>query len=286
MEKPIRILATEEIKNMLECMEKQYDIQAEFIPDASGKIVEKIACTQPDAVILKMFMPGTDAIEVIKAYRMLYSGSTTYFAVISPFITGTLKNELNQCGVSKIIQGACSTRELLSMFSELQQFRLTPLATLKSSVVNTVHMVHRRGVEQSQEYRFSLQMEIDKVFETLGLNHNEAGSDYLKKAVEIAALSDSGTYSVTKVIYPSVAAEFGTSPSCVERRIRGTIYEAWKSDHSAVITSYFGYTVDNMRGRPTNSELIAMLADRIRLGIASDSHDIGSERKRLSVSEK
>ena len=89
----------------------------------------------------------------------------------------------------------------------------------------------------------------------------------------MAASGEKAAFSVTKCIYPSVATEYGTTPSCVERRIRAAIAEAWKSERSAVIAAYFGYTVDNMRGKPTNGEFIAMLADRIRLDRAQESHE-------------
>ena len=70
---------------------------------------------------------------------------------------------------------------------------------------------------------------------------------------------------VTKVLYPSVAKKFNTTSSRVERAIRHAIEVAWDRGNIEVLQSVFGYTVSNVKGKPTNSEFIAMLADRLRL---------------------
>ena len=71
--------------------------------------------------------------------------------------------------------------------------------------------------------------------------------------------------SVTKVLYPSVAKKYGTTSSRVERAIRHAIEVAWDRGDLEVLNSFFGYTVQNSRGKPTNSEFIAMIADNLRL---------------------
>ena len=71
--------------------------------------------------------------------------------------------------------------------------------------------------------------------------------------------------SVTKVLYPTVAKKFKTTPSRVERAIRHAIEVAWDRGDVDVLSSYFGYTIQNSRGKPTNSEFIAMISDRLRL---------------------
>ena len=71
--------------------------------------------------------------------------------------------------------------------------------------------------------------------------------------------------SVTKVLYPTVAKQYGTTSSRVERAIRHAIEVAWDRGDLDVLNSFFGYTVQNSRGKPTNSEFIAMIADNLRL---------------------
>ena len=77
--------------------------------------------------------------------------------------------------------------------------------------------------------------------------------------------------SVTKVLYPTVAKNFNTTPSRVERAIRHAIEVAWDRGDVDVLASYFGYTIQNERGKPTNSEFIAMISDKLRLNMKSVS---------------
>lgn len=272
MKNTIRILSTSELKPMLESAGNKYLLETEFFLDGDGHLVSKIACMQPDAVIMNLFMPEADAIEIIKAYRLLYANLFTYFAVIVPFVTGSLKKELDACGVNRVICRPYYKRDFNAILAEVSQLKTTPLASLKSSGIHTVHTLHHRHAACDAD-SVKPSDAVDEIFETLGLNMNDTGCQYLKRAVEMAAGSGKTDFSVTKGIYPAVAAEFGTTPSCVERRIRVAIGEAWKSERSAVIAAYFGYTVDNMRGKPTNGEFIAMLADRIRLDMPKESHE-------------
>ena len=77
--------------------------------------------------------------------------------------------------------------------------------------------------------------------------------------------------SITKVLYPTIAKRFETTPSRVERAIRHAIEVAWDRGDIDVLTSYFGYTIQTARGKPTNSEFIAMIADRLRLKLKKTS---------------
>ena len=107
------------------------------------------------------------------------------------------------------------------------------------------------------------------VLQELGVPSNSAGYFFLKRAIELAVIDESVMHSVTHTLYPTIASEFHTTPSCVDRRIRHTIIGAFQVGHASVITSYFGHTIDNVRGNPSNSEFIALLADRIRLNVVT-----------------
>lgn len=261
----IRILAPEELSDILNSAGKKYNLEIELFSEAEDRLIEKISCLQPDVVIMNLFMRCSDAIDVIKSYRMLYSGSFTYFAVICQFITGSLKKELDDCRVNMIIRRPYLKRDFIAILSEVTMIKSTPLVAIKNSGINTVHMFHHRRMACGTEYVDSSDLELDKILEEFGLNKNDAGCIYLKRAVALAISMDKADCSMTKTIYPLVAVEFGITPSCVLRRIHNAIAESWNSEHSAIMASYFGDTVDNMRGIPTNGEFIAMLADRIRL---------------------
>ena len=91
------------------------------------------------------------------------------------------------------------------------------------------------------------------------------GYQYLREAIIMTVEDMDVINAVTKVLYPEVARKFGTTASRVERAIRHAIEVAWDRGDVEVLNSYFGYTIHNLRGKPTNSEFIAMIADRLQL---------------------
>ena len=99
----------------------------------------------------------------------------------------------------------------------------------------------------------------------IGVPAHIRGYQYLREAIILSVKNDEMISSVTKVLYPTVAKTFKTTPSRVERAIRHAIEVAWDRGDVDVLSSYFGYTIQNERGKPTNSEFIAMISDNLKL---------------------
>jgi two-component system response regulator (stage 0 sporulation protein A) len=110
-----------------------------------------------------------------------------------------------------------------------------------------------------------METQVTKVIHQIGVPAHIKGYQYLRTAI-LMTISDSEIInSVTKILYPSVAKKYQTTTSRVERAIRHAIEVAWDRGDLDVLNSFFGYTVQNSRGKPTNSEFIAMIADNLRL---------------------
>lgn len=110
-----------------------------------------------------------------------------------------------------------------------------------------------------------IEAQVTKIIHQIGVPAHIKGYQYLRTAI-LMTVSDSDVInSVTKVLYPSVAKKYSTTTSRVERAIRHAIEVAWDRGDVDTLNSYFGYTVQNSRGKPTNSEFIAMIADNLRL---------------------
>lgn len=115
------------------------------------------------------------------------------------------------------------------------------------------------------EIQEDLEIIVTDVILLLGIPAHVKGYQYIRCAIINCIETPNMLNSVTKVLYPTVADEFQTSPSRVERAIRHAIEIAWDRGDIETLNSYFGYTVNNQRGKPTNSEFIAMISDKIRL---------------------
>lgn len=110
-----------------------------------------------------------------------------------------------------------------------------------------------------------MEAQVTKIIHQIGVPAHIKGYQYLRSAILMTISDNEVINSVTKVLYPSVAKKYQTTTSRVERAIRHAIEVAWDRGDVDTLNSYFGYTVQNNRGKPTNSEFIAMIADNLRL---------------------
>ena len=110
-----------------------------------------------------------------------------------------------------------------------------------------------------------IETQVTKIIHQIGVPAHIKGYQYLRTAILLTIQDSDIINSVTKVLYPSVAKKYQTTTSRVERAIRHAIEVAWDRGDVDTLNSYFGYTIQNNRGKPTNSEFIAMIADNLRL---------------------
>jgi two-component system response regulator (stage 0 sporulation protein A) len=110
-----------------------------------------------------------------------------------------------------------------------------------------------------------LEKDVTDMIHEIGVPAHIKGYQYLREAIMMSVEDPSMISSITKILYPTIAKRFQTTPSRVERAIRHAIEVAWSRGRMETLDAMFGYTVDTGKGKPTNSEFIALIADRIRL---------------------
>ena len=110
-----------------------------------------------------------------------------------------------------------------------------------------------------------LEQEVTKLIHEIGVPAHIKGYQYLREAIMTSVQDATMISSITKILYPTIAKRFQTTPSRVERAIRHAIEVAWSRGRTETLDALFGYTIDTSKGKPTNSEFIALIADRIRL---------------------
>ena len=116
-----------------------------------------------------------------------------------------------------------------------------------------------------EDHAVALKNRVTEVIHEIGVPAHIKGYQYLREAIIIAVGDMEVINAITKVLYPAVAKRFATTPSRVERAIRHAIEVAWDRGDLETLQKYFGYTVSNSKGKPTNSEFVAMIADRLVL---------------------
>ena len=121
------------------------------------------------------------------------------------------------------------------------------------------------ALDEDRDRGQNLEAVVTSIIHEIGVPAHIKGYQYLREAILLAVADREVINAVTKVLYPEVAKRFGTTASRVERAIRHAIEVAWDRGDLETLQRFFGYTVSNAKGKPTNSEFIAMISDRIRL---------------------
>ena len=121
------------------------------------------------------------------------------------------------------------------------------------------------GAASPASARQTLEANVTAIIHEIGVPAHIKGYQYLREAIIMTVEDMDVINAVTKVLYPEVARKFGTTASRVERAIRHAIEVAWDRGDLDTLQKYFGFTVSNSKGKPTNSEFIAMIADRLQL---------------------
>ena len=206
--------------------------------------LETLLAVHPQACLLDAFMPDLDAITVKQRYEEKNnSGVHTTFFVTGAFQSEEVEQDLLDNGFS---------------FFFVKPFDENVL----------VSRVLRAAGGASRPQPVSLdsdELTVTEILRQIGVPAHIKGYQFLRDAILLTTADHEYINAVTKRLYPEIAKRNGTTASRVERAIRHAIEVAWDRGDVDTLNSYFGYTIHNLRGKPTNSEFIAMIADKIRL---------------------
>ena len=196
-------------------------------------------------------MPGYDAMGVMHAISEDTATEKPMYIVAASCPMPSLEREL-------INQGA--TYFAISPFNKTEMIeRIYSLYSMKGK-----HF-------ESEPSNPSLRVQVTEILHQIGVPAHIKGYHYLRDSIMMAIEDPEIINAVTKQLYPSVAKQYNTTSSRVERAIRHAIEVAWDRGNVDVLNSYFGYTIHSSRGKPTNSEFIAMISDKLCLEMASAS---------------
>ena len=212
-------------------------------PRDGDEIIKLIKIKKPEIVVCEAFMPNKDAIEVM--HKVSELDNIPKFIIVSASNNSFLESEIMKSGASYLMVKPFSTKTLIKRINDL------------NSNINTTKKVNNNEI--------TLEEKITKMIQEIGVPAHIKGYRYIRTGIYFCVKNDSVLSSVTKILYPKIAKAYDSTPSRVERAIRHAIEVAWDRGDVDVLNSYFGYTIKGSKGKPTNSEFIAMLADKIKL---------------------
>ena len=209
--------------------------------------ITMISTVLPDIVIIDVLLSKLDGIGVIRQVKRELSEEAPLFIVTSIVSNHNMLLEANNAGASMCMIKPVNTESLVYHIENLLPNDLDILSLPEENSSN------------------DLESQVTKIIHQIGVPAHIKGYQYLRTAIILTVNDSDIINSVTKILYPTVAKKYQTTTSRVERAIRHAIEVAWDRGDVEVLNSYFGYTIQGNRGKPTNSEFIAMIADNLRL---------------------
>jgi two-component system response regulator (stage 0 sporulation protein A) len=230
-----------------EYLTQQVDFQLVGIAYNGEQILSIIEEKSPDVVILDIIMPHLDGIGVLERLNTL-SAKRPKIIMLTAFGQESITQRVVELGADYYI---------------LKPFNMDVLASRIRQLATTI-TAQRPVVAQAIKAR-PIDVEVTNIIREIGIPAHIKGYQYLRDAIMMIITEIDLLGAVTKVLYPMIAEKYATTPSRVERAIRHAIEVAWSRGNMDMINRLFGYTVKLEKGKPTNSEFMAMIADKLRM---------------------
>lgn len=212
---------------------------------------------EPDVVILDIIMPKMDGLTVMEQFNQDHSvKKTPSFIVVSAVGQERITEDAFNLGADYYMLKPFDNQVLLNRIKQLR----------RSGERRNREPIRQAVREDAASYGVrNLEADVTNVIHEIGVPAHIKGYQYLRDAIILSVNDMEMLNSITKILYPTIAKKHQTSPSRVERAIRHAIEVAWSRGKMDTIDELFGYTVSTGKGKPTNSEFIALIADKIRL---------------------
>ena len=238
---------------LTEVIEGERDMDLAGVAHNGLEVLDLVEKAAPEVLVLDIIMPHIDGLGVLERLNGLERGQRPKVIILTAFGQEAITQRVVELGADYYILKPFNLEVLIH---RIRQLGNAPLPT------STVLRADRREAP-------NLELEVTNIIHELGIPAHIKGYLYLRESILLVVDRVELLGGVTKELYPTVAQKFATTPSRVERAIRHAIEVAWSRGNIDSIHRFFGYTVDYERGKPTNSEFIAMVADRLRMELHS-----------------
>jgi len=247
MNRKVKILLTDSSDDARGLLQNALERSGQFeVVAATGdgtQVVDLVRMHKPDILVLDLILPGLDGLSIM---RRLKDEDGPEILVISNFVRQEMVAEAGNLGAAMFISKPYNEDAVIDHLLRIAEKR--------------GDQFHAPGLEEM----------VTAIIHEVGVPAHIKGYQYVREAIMITVEDMEVINSVTKILYPEVAKRYHTTPSRVERAIRHAIEVAWDRGDIETLQRFFGYTVSNIKGKPTNSEFIAMISDRIRLRLKSN----------------
>lgn len=266
MDHKIKVLIVDDNKKYTDLLYRDLEEDGSFevvgVAEDGRNVPELVEKLKPDLLILDIIMPFADGLWVLERLRSYNLLNHMNVLIVSAVTLEKIISKAIEMGADYLLAKPCSNEYIMDVARDV--------VSVPKSVGTPAPSVSPVHTEKNSEEL--IEQKITNVIHKIGIPAHIKGYQYLRHAIREVFLNIDIINSVTKELYPMVAKQFNTTATRVERAIRHAIEVAWDRGDTETLNSIFGYTVKSNRGKPTNSEFIAMIADKLRMQNLSKLH--------------
>ena len=266
MREKTRILIADDNQEFSKTLTTYIDGQEDMEVVAKAKdgeeALEMISNLSPDIILLDVIMPHLDGIGVLEKISMIKMNKRPICIMLSAVGQDKITQRAIELGAQYYVVKPFDIELLIKRIRELKNYKPSQNNNFITKEVKQQYIDMPAGAKREKE---NLEALVTNIIHEVGVPAHIKGYQYLREAIMMVVNDIEVINQITKSLYPDIASKFTTTPSRVERAIRHAIEVAWGRGQSDVVESIFGYTISAAKGKPTNSEFIAMIADKLRL---------------------
>lgn len=249
---------TEYVSLLVKYFNEQKDMKVVETARDGKEAVEKFRDVECDVILLDTIMPYLDGLGVLEKINCEYYELPICIMLSTADLNGIFQKSM-ELGAKEFVLKPIETEELAKKIRELVKNQsIEKETTVFKDDEKTTYI-------EIDNSKLNLEERVTNIIHELGVPASIKGHDYLRSAILMSVKNINSIEQVTKFLYPELAKKYQTTSSRVERAIRHAIESAWERGKIEKMENIFGYTINSNRGKPTNSEFIAMIADKLRL---------------------
>jgi two-component system response regulator (stage 0 sporulation protein A) len=260
MENKLKIMVVDDniefVKLISAYVSSQEDMEIVATLNDGRDVLPKLKETRPDVLLLDIIMPEKDGLMVLEDLSLAVLEKMPYIVVMSAIGQEKITRKAIALGASYYVIKPFDLEVLMNRLREMVE---------TTSGVCESRMTKYITSKQTKSEVEPIEIRVTNLIHDLGVPAHIKGYQFLREAIILAVENEEMINAVTKIMYPMLAKKFKTTPSRIERAIRHAIEVSWNRGELAMHDKIFGYTVNSNKGKPTNSEFIAMIADKIRI---------------------
>ncbi len=247
----------------------QNDMEVIGMAKDGSEAIDIIANTTPDVVLLDVIMPHLDGLGVLENINIIKSSKKPICIMLSAVGQDKITQKAITLGAEYYVVKPFDIELLIKRIRDIKFFKPTQQGNTNNFVARETKQQYIELSEDESKKEENLEALVTNVIHEVGVPAHIKGYQYLREAIMMVINDIDVINQITKSLYPKIAYKYSTTPSRVERAIRHAIEVAWGRGQQEVVENIFGYTISAAKGKPTNSEFIAMIADKLRLELKS-----------------